>query len=81
METVKFIYIKVTIGKPEHWSICDTNGRVPMPWFLVGKQLSANLKSHIYKHQTQGFAESYVLTVGAKKKIYIYIYIYIKTRD
>jgi len=58
METVKFIYIKATIGKPEHWSICNTNRRVPMPWFLVEKQLSANLKSHIYKHQMQGFAES-----------------------
>ena len=53
METIKFIYI----GKPEHWSICDNNGSVPMPLLLVEKQLPANLKSHIYKPQPLGFAE------------------------
>jgi hypothetical protein len=58
METTKFIYIKATTRKPEHWNISDNNGSVPMPWFLVGKQLSADLKSHIYKTQTQNFAES-----------------------
>lgn len=70
METIKFIYIKATIGKPEHWNICDNNGSAPVPWLLVEKQVSANQKSHIYKPQTQGFAESYVLNVGSNMYIY-----------